>query len=68
MTTTPMVPLARAIEIGARLAMSEGCPFSGVSGDFDACSSTTRQVYEERSAEAFGVTLDDYYHLDDGDE
>lgn len=57
------VPLAKAIEIGARLAMSEGCVFTGVSGDFDSCSSTTRQVYEKRAAEAFGVTLGDYYTM-----
>lgn len=65
---TITVPLAKAIEIGARLAMKEGCPFTGVSGDFDACSSTTRQVYEERSAKAFGVTLDDYYAMEDDAE
>lgn len=59
------VQLAKAIEIGARLAMQEGCPFTGVSGDFDACSSTTRQVYEERSAAMFGLTLDDYYALNE---
>ena len=45
--------------------MSEGCPFTGVSGDFDRCSSSTRQVYEQKSAEAFGVTLDDYYAMTD---
>lgn len=68
--TMLVVSLPTAIEIGARLAMEEGCPFTGVSGNFDACSSTTRQVYEERSAKAFGVTLDDYYAMeeDDGDE
>lgn len=60
------VSLVRAIEIGARLAMSEGCPFVGVSGDFDACSNLTRQVYEERSAQLFGLTLEEYYALADG--
>jgi hypothetical protein len=43
--------------------MSEGCPFTGVSGDFDRCSSLTRQVYEERACEAFGVSLADYYAM-----
>ncbi len=65
--TERTVPLRQAIEIGARLAMEEGCPFDGVSGDFDTCSSLTRQVYEERSAKAFGVTLDDYYAMADDD-
>lgn len=60
---TEQVLLASAIEAAARLAMSEGCPFTGVSGDFDACSNLTRQVYEEKACKAFGVTLDDYYAM-----
>lgn len=43
--------------------MSELCPFEGVSGDFDFCVSTTRQVYEEKAAAIFGLTLSDYYEL-----
>ncbi len=62
------VSLAQAVEIGARLAMSEGCVFTGVSGDFDACSATTRSVYEKRSAEAFGLTLEQYEAIREDDD
>lgn len=60
-----MVPLRQAIELTARRLMHEVCPFDGVSGDFDRCSSLTRQTYETMAAETFGLTLSEYYALAD---
>lgn len=59
----PTIPLADAIDTLARELMRTECPFGGVSGDFDNCVSTTRESYERKAAERFGLSLDEYYDL-----
>lgn len=57
------VKLLDAIEVLARELMRAECPFGDVSGDFDTCVSTTRNTYEKEAAEAFGLTADEYWDL-----
>lgn len=64
-TERPVILLSDAIDKLARELMRAQCPFEGVSGDFDRCTSVTRQAYEEEAARAFGLDLDGYYALSD---
>ena len=39
------------------------CPFEGVSGDFDNCSSGTRDTYIFRALDVFDVSHEDYFAM-----